>query len=385
MSCKAKRFSWHNEFSAQSRRPRCYINPVTGKGPIEGRPPGEFFAHQRWTASGQDSDLFPKVGYLMSIGQCEAATRYNARMPEQNPDALWSFGPRLPGSTGQPARVAPRLRRAVPVQVALRRAGDHAHLQRPARRPRRHNGGFGRNELSTHFHNAHHRRRERRGQQRLPFPRHLLRLLLEHGPGAARPPQSVRAPIVTEPRYMDKASGPTDDGGLQRVEGDFRELQGSLWVHDHRFFFTAENVHKGMFALANIYSGPDRGCERPVQDDGINLRLPSGWLNGRSWGNTDFDVNLAISNPATGQDGQLFYDIFDTDGFIGDMLCVNGGYYPVFRGVAAALSVPHPQRLDGAFHQAGADRPPRRPSRAAPRCRSTSSPMTATSSSIRSS
>ena len=103
------------------------------------------------------------------------------------------------------------------------------------------------------------------------------------------------------------------------VEGDFRELQGSLWLHDHRFFFTAENVHKGMFALVNIYSGPDRGYERDL-GDGINLRLPSGWLNGKSWGNVDFDVNLAVSNPATSQDGQLFFDIFDTDGFLGDML-----------------------------------------------------------------
>jgi len=25
------------------------FNPLTGRGPIEGRPPGEFFAHQRWT------------------------------------------------------------------------------------------------------------------------------------------------------------------------------------------------------------------------------------------------------------------------------------------------------------------------------------------------
>ncbi|HEX5868291.1 MAG TPA: copper oxidase, partial [Beijerinckiaceae bacterium] len=63
----AKKFSWHNEFSANPGDSR-YVNPVTGNGPVEGRPPGEFFAHQRWMASGPDSDLFPKVGYLMSIG-----------------------------------------------------------------------------------------------------------------------------------------------------------------------------------------------------------------------------------------------------------------------------------------------------------------------------
>ena len=54
-------------------------------------------------------------------------------------------------------------------------------------------------------------------------------------------------------------------------------------------------------------------------------------MNNKSWGNTDFDVNLAVSNPALAQDGQLFFDIFDTDGFVGDILCVNGSYYPYFN------------------------------------------------------
>ena len=78
----------------------------------------------------------------------------------------------------------------------------------------------------------------------------------------ARRDVTTRAAPSTTRGYRAKASGPIDGGGLQPVAGDFRELQSSLWVHDHRFFFTAENVHKGMFALANIYSGPDRGYEQ---------------------------------------------------------------------------------------------------------------------------
>ena len=35
-----------------------FRNPVTNRGPMEGRPPGEFFAHQRW------EEFFPKVGYV---------------------------------------------------------------------------------------------------------------------------------------------------------------------------------------------------------------------------------------------------------------------------------------------------------------------------------
>lgn len=326
----AKRLSWHNDFSnaPDPATKLKYTNPVTGIGPIEGRPPGEFFAHQRWTPSGKDSDLFPKVGYLMSIGQCEAATRYNARMPEQYPDAVWSFGPRLPGQPGNRAGSrhgygAPCLFKLRYGEPAVTRIYNDLPVDRAA------HGGFGRNEVATHFHNAHLGAESDGASNAYHFPGTFYDYFWGMAL-ARRDLPNVRAPIGTEPRYMDKASGPTDGGGLQRVEGDFRELQGSLWVHDHRFFFTAENVHKGMFALANVYSGPDRGCERDVVD-GINLRLPSGWLNGKSWGNTDFDVNLAITNPATGQDGQLLYDIFNTDGFIGDMLCVNGGYYPYFE------------------------------------------------------
>src|SRR6201988_838071 len=124
------------------------------------------------------------------------------------------------------------------------------------------------------------------------------------------------------------ASGPNGNGGLNLVRGDFRELQGTLWAHDHRFFFTAENVYKGNIgAMINYYSGPDRGNEE--LNDGVNLRLPSGKL--LDSGNVDFDVNLIISDGATDADGQYFFDIFTTDGFLGDLPLVNFAYAPFFE------------------------------------------------------
>ena len=56
-----------------------------------------------------------------------------------------------------------------------------------------------------------------------------------------------------------------------------------MWAHDHRFFFTAENVYKGMLMMVNYYSGPDRGNDKIT--DGVNLKLPSGSL--LDWGNID--------------------------------------------------------------------------------------------------
>jgi len=97
-----------------------------------------------------------------------------------------------------------------------------------------------------------------------------------------------------------------------------------MWAHDHRFFFTAENVYKGNVGMVNYYSGRDRGNE--VLNDGINLRLPSGSL--LDFGNLDFDVNLIVSDAAFDQTGQYFFDIFTTDGFLGDVPFVNFAYAP---------------------------------------------------------
>ena len=42
----AKRLSYHTDFSASANPDPQFRNPVTGRGPVEGRPPGEVFAHQ---------------------------------------------------------------------------------------------------------------------------------------------------------------------------------------------------------------------------------------------------------------------------------------------------------------------------------------------------
>ncbi|HEX3302071.1 MAG TPA: multicopper oxidase domain-containing protein, partial [Thermomicrobiales bacterium] len=48
-------------------------------------------------------------------------------------------------------------------------------------------------------------------------------------------------------------------------------------------------------------------------------------------GNIDFDVNLIVSDGATDQDGQYFFDVFTTDGFNGDIPLVNFAYAPVME------------------------------------------------------
>ena len=99
------------------------------------------------------------------------------------------------------------------------------------------------------------------------------------------------------------------------------------WFHDHMFSFTSQNVYKGNAGMFNIYSALDRGNEEI--NDGVNLRLPSG--RAKSFGNLDYDVNLMLADKAWDADGQLFFDIFQTDGFLGDRITVNLAYRPFFE------------------------------------------------------
>ena len=95
--------------------------------------------------------------------------------------------------------------------------------------------------------------------------------------------------------------------------------------------------------MISYYSGKDRGNE--ALNDGVNLRLPSGSL--LDFGNLDFDVNIIVSDAAFDPNGQYFFDIFDTDGFLGDVMLVNMAYAPFmevlprkyrFRILSASMS-----------------------------------------------
>ncbi len=299
----AKRLSYHTDFSAVTGGDPAFRNPLTARGPLEGRPPGEFFAHQRW------DQYFPKVGYVISAGQCEADTYFHPNFPAQHPNSVWSFGP------GKFARGRP-----IP-QLIKARYGEPilARIYNNLPRNTYENNGFGRNEISTHFHNAHNGAESDGASNAYHFPGTFY----DYRWGTTL----ARADRINTSAVDPRASGPNGNGGLNKVPGDFREIQGSMWFHDHRFFFTAENVYKGNFGALNMYSGPDRGHER--LNDGVNLRLPSGWR--LDWGNVDFDVNLIVHDMAFRQDGQLFFDIFNTDGFLGDLLCVNMTYAPYFE------------------------------------------------------
>jgi FtsP/CotA-like multicopper oxidase with cupredoxin domain len=314
----ARRLSYHTDFTANPADQR-FINPITARGPVEGRPPGEIFAHQRW------NEFFPQVGYVMSWGQIAPNSRFHPNFPAQNPNSVWTYGPGRFAQGSLPPFLI-KLRYGQPV---ITRIYNNTPVNRAD------NNGFGRNESQLHFHNAHNGA-ESDGACNV-----------HHFPGTFYDYRwsttLARRDKINTQAGDRRASGPDGNGGLVQVAGDFRELQGTMWTHDHRFFFTAENVYKGNLGMVNFYSGPDRGNE--ALTDGVNLQLPSGSL--LDYGNSDFDVNLIVSDAAFDAGGQLFFDIFDTDGVLGDLPLVNLAYAPFlevlprkyrFRILAAGMS-----------------------------------------------
>ncbi|HEY0566340.1 MAG TPA: multicopper oxidase domain-containing protein [Terriglobales bacterium] len=274
-----------------------------GVGPCEGRPPGELWAHQRW------DEFLPQVGVE---GTQEGAKRneklgldfkFHPLMPNQSPEHMWTFNGTIPpkllmGRYGEP--ILFRHHNKLPGDVTK-------------------NGGFGRHTITTHNHNGHNGAENDGFHSAFFFPGQFYDY---HWPIILAGHDSINTD-ASDPM----ACGPDDNGGTYNIPGDWHETMSTHWFHDHMFSFTAQNVYKGNAAMYNLYSGLDRGNEEI--NDGINLRLPSG--SAKPWGNRDYDINLVLADKAWDKDGQLFFDIFDLDGFIGDVPTVNFQYKPYFE------------------------------------------------------
>jgi FtsP/CotA-like multicopper oxidase with cupredoxin domain len=292
-----------------------------GFGPIEGRPPGPDWAHQNFNIFGgpkvaveafqggaQNNDTYvPGVTSAFNSGVDQTTPCrpcFHAGLPDQNPLKFWTFN----GS--------------VPPKLLIGRYGEPILFRHHNRLPEdfRQNGDFGRHTISTHEHNGHHGAENDGFTGAFFFPGQFYDY---HYPIVLAGLNSVNTD-ASDPR----ASAPADSGGLTKVPGDWHETMSTHWFHDHMFSFTSQNVYKGNAGMFNIYSGLDRGAEDII--DGVNLQLPSGRAadSGKSWANLEYDINLLLADKAWDRDGQLAFDIFDFDGFIGDVMTVNLCYKP---------------------------------------------------------
>jgi manganese oxidase len=288
-------------------------------GPIEGRPPGAIWAHQRFTQNP------PVIAIDASTSPATTNTTYNPQVPSSlnsgiNPATPipLKFHPSMP--TQQPNSVW-TFNGTIPPKLMLGRYGEPILFRHHNRLPAdvTQNNGFGRNTLSTHEHNGHHGAENDGFTGAYFFPNQFYDY---HYPIVLAGFTTINA-TATDPR----AGSPNGSGGINKVPGDWHETMSTHWFHDHMFSFTAQNVYKGDAGMFNIYSSLDRGNE--AINDGVNLRLPSGTT--LDWGNLDYDVNLMFSDKAWDANGQLNMDIFQFDGFLGDRMTVNLAYKPFFQ------------------------------------------------------
>ena len=314
-----------------------FLGHVLEHTPLEGRPPGEGWAHQRYEEffpmeyfqsamtgarpNGGLRDARQRHGY--AHGEFAPGGLYHSNvagttafdgtnqglpikihpnMPEQDPLSLWTFDGTLP-----PKLLMSRIGRPV-----LFRHHNALPIDPSANR------GFGLHTISTHEHNGHNPGESDGYANAFFFPGQFYDY---RWPMSLAGNDSINA-NATDPR----CACPEDDGTSINVRGDVRETMSTHWFHDHMLDFTAQNVYKGNAAMMNIYSAIDRGNE--AINDGVNLRFPSGTALG--WGNRDYDVNFVIGDKAWTGDGQLWFNIFNLDGFVGDQLLTNWLYKPYF-------------------------------------------------------
>ncbi|MFZ4603001.1 MAG: multicopper oxidase domain-containing protein [Caulobacterales bacterium] len=299
----------------------------------EGRPPGEWFAHQRWSefppqvyfqsamagarANGGLRDKLQMHGYRFgefapgglyygSGTNKGLQVRMHPNMPVQDQNSVWTFDGTLP----------PKLlmaRYGVPI---LFRHYNVLPIDESA------NNGFGMHTITTHEHNGHNPAESDGFADAYFYPGQFY--------DYRWPMQLAGRDTINTTATDPRAGTPDGRGGTLKIRGDYRETMSTHWFHDHMLDFTAQNVYKGNAAMMNYYSAIDRGREgfqcNYTNAANANLCLPSG--TSLDWGNRDYDVNLVLADKAWNANGQLYFNIFNTDGFLGDQMTVNWLWKP---------------------------------------------------------
>jgi len=257
------------------------LNPAPTKGPnplpsaVMGFKEADRPDHQRW-------EEFLPVTMYESVERAVSHNFYPARdgVP---PSTVWTFVEPSTGAVG-PLRITAQYGEPIIHRI-------HNALPED-------NGGFGINHTSTHLHNAHLASESDGGPLDGYHAGHFKDF---HWP-------NVRA-------GFSKTHPETTLNG-RTVRGDFRETMSFLWFHDHEDDFTAQNTYKGLASFYTLFSDDillDTG------DETTGLRLPSG----------DYDIPMLFADkvfdPRT---GQLFFDLFNVDGILGDKVAVNGKIQP---------------------------------------------------------
>jgi FtsP/CotA-like multicopper oxidase with cupredoxin domain len=240
--------------------------------------------HQRWTEFAGASETLP--GFTGATYEMLEQAVPHAFYPDVDgvpKSTIWTYVDATNGNVG-PLRINAYYGEPIVVRV---------HNDLPEN-----NHGFGINQTSTHLHNGHTASESDGG------PTHF------YDPGTFKDYHyaNVRAGFAS--------THPTSRLNGVDVQGDVYETMSFLWQHDHRFDFTAQNVYKGLVGFYTLFSDD---VDLDTGDETTGLRLPSG----------AYDIPMVfgdkVFDPET---GELFFDLFNIDGVLGDKYTVNGKIQP---------------------------------------------------------
>jgi FtsP/CotA-like multicopper oxidase with cupredoxin domain len=161
-------------------------------------------------------------------------------------------------------------------------------------------GGIGMPDTATHLHNMH------TASESDGYPEDFVSL-------------PTGGPSYRDQHYAMTRAGYDQYRAIDPVKypnGDPRESLGTLWYHDHRVDFTSQNVYRGLFGFFNAFDEVDTGDEKDTSASA--LRLPSG----------EFDIMMSFLDPQFDAAGNIFFNVFDTEGHLGDKIAVNGKIQP---------------------------------------------------------
>ncbi len=328
-----------------------FLNRHPVGSPAEGRPLGKGWSHQRW------NEFYPQVafktvqaGAKLNGGMRDRWQLHNYAVGEFGPGGLYYQTSDIPTTTGTTKGIDTRFHPSMPVQnhnalwifdgtfppkLLMVRYGQPVLMRHYNALPidPSANMGFGLHTISTHEHNGHSPAESDGYTNAFFFPgqyydyRWPLQLAgYDTINTTAQDPRAAFPCAPGEKLFVNDASPglKTCDNGTIKIRGDWRETMSTHWFHDHMLDFTAQNVYKGNAVMMNYYSALDRGNE--AIEEGVNLRLPSG--SALPWGNRDYDVNLVVADKAWDANGQLWFNPFNSDGFLGDQILVNWQFQP---------------------------------------------------------
>jgi FtsP/CotA-like multicopper oxidase with cupredoxin domain len=240
-------------------------------------------AHQRWNEFyGSHAVDY----YDMHVRQGQQSFH-----PDLPPQTIWGFGERQPdGSIRAPLYPGPVYHARYGRPCCVRVHNDLPSLSE--------HSGFGRPEITTHLHNGHNAS-ESDGNPLDYF-----------GPGQWYDQCYPNLLAGYDTYAEDPTSG---------LRGDVRETLSTLWYHDHRLDFTAQNTYRGLVGMYSLYGPNDSGDETDAHP--ARFRLPSG----------DFDIPMVLADKVFDEDGHQYFDMFNTDGILGDRFAVNGVIQPVLQ------------------------------------------------------